>query len=300
MCLSESLDDWMMNTVAQDQEMFELYQHLDEESMAILKQQVTYKIPLLGQKRMLLSFKNGVFDIDSGTFTTDEVTDVCQNHFDFDFDETLLNIQSWIDIQTPVMDSLLNGQNFTEDEIEKMWVMLGRLFYTLRTHDHWHSILYLNDPEKQSQAKQDIISLLVYIHGEDVVQLPGTSFCTGDICDASIYIINDIDMNLSHRDRYVLISWVSSRSMELEDGTTIKKVITPGVITGAGDFELKMTTKNDEPYFNRLVKFNFTKNHDSVIEDLKKEICSIIVKANAAYRKRASVNPVNLFKAFMA
>jgi hypothetical protein len=294
-----SFDEWVKKTAAQNHEILENFNLFDEESMQVFKKQVAFKIPQLVRKRTLFSFRNGKYDADTGSFTTDEVFDVPQNHFDFDFDEKLLDLQSWIDIQTPSMDKLLKGQDFSEKETEWMWVLLGRLLYPLETHDYWNCIMYLNDAE-QSKAKEDIVSLIAYIFGEGVVQLPGHSFDSDDICDARVFVVNNLVRNMSHQDRSTMIQWVSGDDTLLSSMASYR-VVVPGVLCGDGDFDLKMTTKPDEPFLDRLVKFNLKNAGDeSVLESLKREIASIIVKANTAYRQRAAVNPGNRWKAMEA
>lgn len=287
---TQEYEDWLLSMVQRDPEMLDIYQQqLDEDSLFGVKQIIASRIPTLDQDATVFAFKNGVYDVEIGRFSEHHSGNRPQQYFDVTFDMKAM-MQPWKEIQTPMMDKLIESQNL---DMEKMWTMLGRTLYPLQQHDYWNCIMYLNGPE-ECQAKKDILSLLTYMHGENgTVQLAGKDFCTEDISasDARFYIINNVSMTLNDSDRSRLIEWVSGDPTTLKNGAVQEALLVDGAVSGDGDFQLKMTTKDDDPYFKRLVEFRF-ENHgeESVFEALKEEISAILIKANKAYRENAANN----------
>lgn len=99
--------------------------------------------PALDPDRYLFAFRNGQYDVQESSFYPisgegslhDER--VAIKFFDIEFDEDVLMQDDWRDIATPLFDSIFEYQNYEQDTLEMVYVMLGRLLFAVNEHDMW-------------------------------------------------------------------------------------------------------------------------------------------------------------------
>jgi len=108
------------------------------------------RFPNLKKDRHVFAFPNGVYFADQHKFHNFEMEGalssevVAAKYFPQEFDDSIMDLEEWDTISTPVLDSIFEFQGYVESDV-KIWpyVMMGRMLYDVREKDKWEIVLYL-------------------------------------------------------------------------------------------------------------------------------------------------------------
>ena len=110
-----------------------------------------HELPILKMSRHIFSFTDGVFDADTNTFYDfDDLPANCaaakffERSFNYEQYRSIQDdpLKNWNDIETPALNAIFSAQNITGDVLDWNLAFLGRMIYTLHTHDGWEIIPY--------------------------------------------------------------------------------------------------------------------------------------------------------------
>ena len=203
--------------------------------------------------------------------------------------------QKWNEIETPIIQGILEYQFKTEADYEKMcywmYVFIGRMLYFLNELDYWQVITFLKG--MGGAGKSTIITKVVkeFYENEDVGQLSNDGerqFALSAFYNKKIFIAPEIkgDFTLpqavlqgiiSGEDVSIPIKFKTAESVQWK---------TPGMMAGN---EVPNFTDNSGSVSRRFVVFNFSKKVEKGKSDpllgqkLKKEIPKILRKSNLEY-----------------
>jgi len=203
--------------------------------------------------------------------------------------------QTWNEIQTPVIQGILDYQFKSELDFDKicywMYVFIGRMLYDLNELDYWQVIAFLKG--MGGAGKSTIITKVIkeFYENEDVGQLSNDGerqFALSAFYNKKIFIAPEIkgDFTLPQAVLQGIISGEEvSVPIKFKTAETVEWK-TPGIMAGN---EVPNFTDNSGSVSRRFVVFNFSKKVEKGKSDpllgqkLKKEIPKIIRKSNLAY-----------------
>jgi phage/plasmid-associated DNA primase len=172
---------------------------------------VDSQFPVLNKNRHAFSFRNGIYFADSDSFqlysdTIPENT-MTSKYFDIDFTPC----QNKEEIQTPFLDSILTYQDLSQDVINWVYALIGRVIYKLDDKDGWQIIPFF---QGQAGCGKSTILLNVFkqiYDDEDVGVMSNNiqrTFGLSDLVDKIIYIAPEIkrDFNMEQGEFQSIVS----------------------------------------------------------------------------------------------
>ena len=256
-----------------------------------------YQFPKLVQDRSTFSFGNGIYRANTDRFYRfDEVgsTLAAVKFFDMDFPVECVDRDSWMDIETPYMESIMDAQDWEDDVKKWLYVLFGRLLYDVGAKDGWQVAPFLLGLAGTGKsllttkvAKMFYPAALVGVLGNNIEKRFGLSSFHDKLMFIAPEMRNDLQL-----DQAEFQSMVSGEELLLAQ--TVKTAVAvkwrpPGILAGN---ELPSWADSSGSIARRVVVWDFSKmveNPDMSMEDkLATEIGKIIVKCNRAYLEQAA------------
>ena len=157
------------------------------------------RCPFLEKDRGLFSYRNGIFDVRTGTFhdyRRSKFGGKCTSQF-FDHVVTtdVVNSTSYKEIETPSFDKILIDQNFDEYARFWMYALCGRLLHNVGDLDDWQVSLFIRGVA--GSGKSSILNVMKLIYeADDIGQLMSDGqkdFSDEHLYDKNIVMAPDID-----------------------------------------------------------------------------------------------------------
>ena len=162
--------------------------------------------PELKKNRHVFSFSDGIFiakdDSKDGWFHFYPYTDpafnklpanlVSAKYFDIPFGKQ--EYDTWKDIDTPTLDTILDYQKFDEDVKRWMYIFIGRMVFDVNELDKWQVVPFLKGMASTGKGKLCEICAHFY-EGEDVGQmsdLPEKNFALSAIFNKFLFVAPEI------------------------------------------------------------------------------------------------------------
>jgi len=249
----------------------------------------------LKKDRHIFSFRNGVYFANTDTFESycDLRSDdfVSAKYFDKDFNY----IDSWQDVNTPYFDSIFKHQEVSEEVMQWIYVMTGRLIYEIDELDGWQVIFFIQGQAGTGKSTY-ANSVCKQLYDEEDVGIMSNNiqrqFGLSDLIDKLLYVAPEIkrDFNIEQGEFQSIISGDKVTINVKFKSSRFENWVIPGVMAG-----------NESPDFidnagsvqRRLVTLRFNKkvhNGDLLLgKKIQEEMPNLILKCNKAYREIASV-----------
>ena len=256
------------------------------------------QLPELKKNRHAWSFRNGVFvgDLEGNRFYyygTNEFSKldrhmVTSKYFDQDFDDHT-STESWKEIPTPLLDSIMDYQGWNDDVKRWMYIMLGRLTFRLNEADTWQVIPFCKGIAQSGKSTLlNYVTKLFYEPSEISVMANNIEekFGLSSIYQANLFIGPEIKHDF-RIDQAEFQSLVSGEEIQIarknKNAVTIQWDV-PGILAGN---ETPGFSDNSGSILRRLLLFKFGRqvsDGDARLGDkLAGEIGSILQKCIWAY-----------------
>ena len=265
---------------------------------------VDAQFPKLVKDRRVFSFRNGIYfakcyDEDKNIYYDKFVkyehlkTKVCSSKFfdqNFEFPEDT----DWKDIDTPVLDSIMEYQDLSKEVIEWVYVFIGRLIYEVNELDGWQTIFFF---QGQAGTGKSTLTLNVCkeLYDEEDVGVVSNNiqkkFGLADIVNNLMFVAPEIkrDFSMEQGEFQSIISGdkVTINIKHMKSSFINWKL--PGIMAGN---ETPDFVDNSGSIQRRIVTLKFdkkVKNSDMTLgKKLKGEMNRIIKKCNMAYLEKAN------------
>jgi hypothetical protein len=309
--LYSDIDKWRNEMVSGDYDynMWKLYHSnsgYEKQTLKELKSCESSRLPWLVRNRTLFSFSNGLYDAENMVFhrfnrgtgalegDTSTLKGVAAKHFrgvNFDPYEEILD---WRDIETPMLQHILDYQGITGEIGDWMYILLGRMLYDIGTHDKWQCCLYLKG--FGATGKSTICSMICNMYEQKSVGNLGNSserkFGISPLLGKYVFKASEIkqDMQIDQADLQQMISGEDVVVNIKNQTAQFIKWKAPGIFAGN---EPPQWRDNSGSIQRRVVMFNFDKpvqqgqNIGNLDDLLEQELPDILVKINRAYREAA-------------
>lgn len=151
-----TLEEWIMAQTGKEHE-FSQWQNLTSSggNLEFCVKHLTgtqdRQIPTLKRNRTLFSFKNGLYDAGKMMFHPylpdggigGVVEGVAAKHFSGIVFDPYDEINDWRDIETPMLDHILEYQDVVGEAKDWMYILMGRMIYDINEFDNWQCAMYL-------------------------------------------------------------------------------------------------------------------------------------------------------------
>jgi hypothetical protein len=268
------------------------------------------QLPKLQKDRHLFAFADGVYVSSQDTFYThDKVPNAYSmsgsaRYFDvpFPFQHDVSALVP-ADIETPIMQSILNYQNFDATVSAWMYILFGRLLYELGEKDNWQVVPFCMGMAQSGKSTLLMKVCANFFESTDVGVLSNNiekKFGISGFSEKSIFIAPEINESIQ-LDQAEFQSLVSGDMMQIakkhrDPHTTAWKV--PGILAGN---QMPGWRDTAGSIIRRIIIFNFVK---TVVEvdtqlgaKLQNEVPELIVKCNKAYlNKLREIGSQNIWK----
>lgn len=259
-------------------------------------------LPLLVPSRFHISFRNGIWFTDELVFkgfddptVTDDI--VSFRYIDIDFDTSIRpqdpSFNPMRDIHTPSFERILNTQSFSDEVKEWVYMIVGRMFYPLRTYDQWQKFLVvLGDP---GTGKSTLGLYLQWIMGTDNVAVLSSN------CEPQ-YALSTL------MGKYIWICFEMKRKFQL-DNAEFQSITSGDFVSAAVKFKDPKKGRFDSPgcAFCNELPASWQERHSAIprrlwlllfrckpkamdghlFENLKRESPAFIAKCTLIYRRIA-------------
>lgn len=257
------------------------------------------QFPFLEKNRGVFSFRNGLYLCEEDQFVTYDLAStyvpectVSCNFFDIDFDPTVCD-RPWRDIRTPNSEKIFYDQKLTMDVREWVYILIGRILYTVGKHDGWQVIPMLLGVA--GSGKSTIVDGLVgsIYDRVDVGVLSNNcekQWAVSGLMNKLIWICPEIkaDFALEQATFQSMVSGERLSVAEKHKTPYSTKFSIPGFLAGN---VLPSWTDHSGSVARRMLIIRFDekiKEHDMLLGDrIRQELPRFIVKANKAYREIA-------------
>jgi Family of unknown function (DUF5906) len=258
------------------------------------------QFPEIQKNRNVWSFRNGIFvgkewkdDEYTCTFypygSPLDPTIVSCKYFDQEFPEHAIQLEDWRKIETPVVQSILDYQRFSEDVCTWMYVFIGRLCFDTNDQDSWQVIPFLKGIA--GSGKSTIITKICkkFYDSDDVRTLSNNiekKFGLWSIHDGFMFISPEVkgDLALEQAEFQSIVSGEDVSIARKNEKALSMTWNVPGILAGN---EVPSYRDNSGSVLRRLVTWNFARQvsqPDPTLEHkLDEEIPLILCKCVRAY-----------------
>ena len=261
------------------------------------------QFPEIKKNRHVWSFKNGIFigkvwDEELQKYTcnfytyersqTLDPTIVSCKYFDQDF-PIEAQTEDWTTIQTPVLQSIMDYQRFSEDVCKWLYVFMGRLCFDVNDRDGWQVIPFLKGIARS--GKSTIITKVCkkFYDTEDVRTLSNNiekKFGLWSIHDGFMFISPEVkgDLALEQAEFQSIVSGEDVSIARKNEKALSMSWNVPGILAGN---EVPGYRDNSGSVLRRLVTWNFGRQvmdaDPHLDQKLDAEIPHILYKCVLAY-----------------
>ena len=301
--------------VAQKETRYELWKALSSRGSAyndVIRHLTNCKdmqFPEIIKNRHVWSFKNGIFigkewsaktglyesafyAYESREFKNLDQTVISCKYFDKDFTD-YNHLDDWYEIPTPLFQSVLNYQNFSEDVCKWMYVMGGRLCFDVNDMDAWQVIPFLKGIARSGKSTLITKVFRKFYNADDVRTLSNNvekKFGLSSIYNAFMFIAPEVkgDLQLEQAEFQSIVSGEDVSIAVKHEKAKSFEWKTPGVLGGN---EVPNWKDNSGSVLRRILTWNFgkqVKDADPMLETkLDEELPIILQKCVRAYLEYA-------------
>ena len=301
--------------VAQKETRYELWKALSSRGSAyndVIRHLTNCKdmqFPEIIKNRHVWSFKNGIFigkewsaktglyesafyTYESREFKNLDQTVISCKYFDKDFTD-YNHLDDWYEIPTPLFQSVLNYQNFSEDVCKWMYVMGGRLCFDVNDMDAWQVIPFLKGIARSGKSTLITKVFRKFYNADDVRTLSNNvekKFGLSSIYNAFMFIAPEVkgDLQLEQAEFQSIVSGEDVSIAVKHEKAKSFEWKTPGVLGGN---EVPNWKDNSGSVLRRILTWNFgkqVKDADPMLETkLDEELPIILQKCVRAYLEYA-------------
>ncbi len=200
------------------------------------------RLPTLEKDRTKFAFRNGIFDARTNRFfayNSDSLCNfntVCANYLDTFFDEDAYQTEHPLDIPTPNIQKILDGQNFEPDVCLWLYACIGRLMFNVGELDNWQVQIF--KVGAGGTGKSTLLKVAAKIYSEvdvGILMSEGQrSFSLEHINDKYVFFCYDLDDKMN----FSLTRWnsmVSGEDISIERKHKLaitRKWLAPGAFAG--------------------------------------------------------------------
>ena len=264
------------------------------------------QFPEIHKNRTVWSFQNGIFvgkewseeecgytskfyPYGSNDIGNLDPTVVSCKYFDQEFPEENMSIAAWQDIKTPVIQSIMEYQRFSNGVMDWMYVFIGRLCFDTNDQDAWQVIPFLKGIA--GSGKSTIITKVCkrFYDPEDVRTLSNNiekKFGLWSIHDGFMFISPEVkgDLALEQAEFQSMVSGEDVSIARKNEKALSMTWNVPGILGGN---EVPSYRDNSGSVLRRLVTWNFARQvsqPDPQLDGkLEAEIPTILCKCVRAY-----------------
>ena len=264
------------------------------------------QFPEIHKNRTVWSFQNGIFvgkewseeecgytskfyPYGSNDIGNLDPTVVSCKYFDQEFPEENMSIAAWQDIKTPVIQSIMEYQRFSNEVMDWMYVFIGRLCFDTNDQDAWQVIPFLKGIA--GSGKSTIITKVCkrFYDPEDVRTLSNNiekKFGLWSIHDGFMFISPEVkgDLALEQAEFQSMVSGEDVSIARKNEKALSMTWNVPGILGGN---EVPSYRDNSGSVLRRLVTWNFARQvsqPDPQLDGkLEAEIPTILCKCVRAY-----------------
>lgn len=278
-------------------------------AVEFLQHCVDAQFPSLVKDRHVFSFKNGVYfakhlvddEITDRFYTYEEldrsnIKDICSSkYFDHVFEYGDTKHEDWRDIQTPILDSILEYQELPRDVIETVYMFIGRLIYNVNEMDGWQVIFFFQGQAGTGKSTLTLNVCKNLYDDEDVGVLSNNvqkKFGLADIAESILFVAPEIkrDFSMEQGEFQSIISGDKVTINVKHQKSQFVNWNIPGIMAGN---ETPDFVDNSGSIQRRIVTVKFDKRVKdgdmSLGRRLNLEMHAIIKKCNCAYQEKANV-----------
>ena len=264
-----------------------------------LSQCIDYQFPALVKDRHVFSFSNGLYIANEDKFVVYNSPDfadyrnvVAAKYFNQPF-RPIDNVANWRSIETPIFDSIFKFQEISDEVLAWIYVLTGRLIYSIDELDGWQVVLFVQGQAGTGKSTY-ANSVCKELYDEEDVGIMSnniqTKFGLSDLVDKLVYIAPEVKRDFSI-EQGEFQSMVTGEKMTINvkfKQSRFEYWTSPGVLAGN---ECPDFIDNAGSIQRRMVTCRFmhkVKNGDLQLgKKLKHEMANIIYKCNLAYREQA-------------
>lgn len=271
---------------------------------------VDSQFPVLVKDRHIFSFRNGVYYALTDTFLpyrrlTESSTqrppagasNCAKDHvaackyFDIDFPLSRMSdeCEDWYDLPTPHLQSIMDFQEFPEEVCRWLYILIGRLIYSVNEIDRWQVLPYL-----MGQASSGKSTIVMYVCRAlyDIVDVGVLSnnlekkFGIWALSDKLVFVAPEIkkDFQLEQAEFQSIVSGEAIQvNVKFERARSITWEV-PGIMAGN---QFPDWTNNSGSISRRVIIFNFenkvVRGDTELGKKLDLEMAHIILKCNRGY-----------------
>jgi hypothetical protein len=301
--------------VAQKETRYELWKALSSRGSAyndVIRHLTNCKdmqFPEIIKNRHVWSFKNGIFigkewsaktglyesafyTYESREFKNLDQTVISCKYFDKDFTD-YNHLDDWYEIPTPLFQSVLDYQKFSEDVCKWMYVMGGRLCFDVNDMDAWQVIPFLKGIARSGKSTLITKVFRKFYNADDVRTLSNNvekKFGLSSIYNAFMFIAPEVkgDLQLEQAEFQSIVSGEDVSIAVKHEKAKSFEWKTPGVLGGN---EVPNWKDNSGSVLRRILTWNFgkqVKDADPMLETkLDEELPIILQKCVRAYLEYA-------------
>ena len=301
----------------QKEDKYDMWRNLTSKG-SIVRDTVTHlsmcrdiQFPEIQKNRTVWSFSNGIFvgkewsdkaeqyickfyPYGSDECSAIDPTVVSCKFFDQEFPEDETRVTRWQDIQTPVIQSIMDYQRFSAEVAEWLYVFIGRLCFDVNDQDSWQVIPFLKGIA--GSGKSTIITKVCkkFYDAEDVRTLSNNiekKFGLWSIHDGFMFISPEVkgDLSLEQAEFQSIVSGEDVSIARKNEKALSMTWNVPGILAGN---EVPSYRDNSGSVLRRLVTWNFARQvaqPDPMLEGkLDAEIPKILCKCVRAYLEYSS------------
>ena len=286
------------NTMPDRWKLFTKRSSMPKEISTYLEQCVDVQFPELVKNRHAWSFNNGIFvgDLNNNKFypySSESYSKldrhmVTSKYFNMEFSD-YTETSSWSDIPTPHLESIMNYQGWSEDVKRWMYIMLGRLTFSVNEADGWQVIPFCKGIAQSGKSTLlNHVAKLFYVPSDISVMANNIEekFGLSSIYKSNLFIGPEIksDFKIDQAEFQSLISGEEIQIARKGKSAVTTQWDVPGILAGN---ETPGFSDNSGSILRRLMIFKFARQVDKgdarLGEKLAEEIDVIIQKCTRAY-----------------
>lgn len=246
----------------------------------------------INKDRTIFSFTNGIYKCRDNKFISyqseeyKQENDTCAaKYFDMGFELK----DEWRDIYTPYFDSIFQYQELSDEVIEWIYVMTGRLIYEIGDKDGWQVMLFVQGQAGTGKSTYTNSVCKEFFDDEDVGIMSNNiqpKFGLSDLVNCKMWIAPEIkrDFSIEQGEFQSIITGEKVTINIKHQKSKFETWSSPGVMAGN---ECPDFVDNAGSIQRRLIPVRFTKKvkkGDLLLgKKMKGELANIIQKCNRAY-----------------
>ena len=272
-----------------------------------LKESSDLELPFLRVDRHLFSFRSGVLDVDGMQFFPHIVEEsseqpmldpsrVAVRYFDVELDyDTVNGFLDWRDIPTPYLHSILKYQKLPEEAIDWAYIMMGRMLYQAGDKDQWQVCPFFKG--RAGTGKSTICRVVHHIYGEftgimsnNIEGKFGLYAFMDKLATICLEVKEDFGLDQGEWQSMVTVEPMSIpvKHKAAKDNFTWKSHmmfagnVMPGWTDNGGSISRRFLTFLFEEKVHKMAP--------KLLDHVRAEIGSILVKINRAYREAVDMH----------